>query len=60
MMHRSSTVQQALFLALLRMLQSPDLSPEDTVWVQQFAIRMIMEFNLAHDNKEAPERPIAA
>jgi hypothetical protein len=60
MTQRSSTVQQALFLAFLRMLQSPDLSAEDTVWVQQFAIRMITEFNLAHDNEGAPERPIAA
>jgi hypothetical protein len=56
----SSKVQQALSAALLKMLQSDDLSAEDAEWVQQFALRTIMEFNLTHKDGEAPEQPMAA
>lgn len=56
----SSKVQQALSGALLHMLQSSDLSPEDAEWVQQFAVRTIAEFNFVQDKKEAADEPIAA
>jgi hypothetical protein len=56
----SSKVQQALSNALLRTLRSPDLSHEDSEWIQQFAIRTITEFNLAHEENEAPEQPRVA
>jgi hypothetical protein len=48
-----SKVQQALSIALLRMLQSPNLSPDDAAWILQFALRMITEFSLAHGKNES-------
>lgn len=60
MTQRSSKVQQALSGALLHILQSPNLSPEDAKWIQKFGLGMITEFNLVAIEKEAPGRTIAA
>jgi hypothetical protein len=54
----STTVQRGLSGALLELLRSPDLSPEDVKWVQQFALRTIAEFSVMksqENEKEAPE-----
>ena len=56
----SSQVQRALSVALLNVLHSPGLSPEDAEWIQQFALRTITEFNLAKTKKEEPEKPVTA
>lgn len=64
----SSKIQLTLAATLLSMLRSPDLTPEDAEWLQQFALRTISEFNLRkedqnlrnEDKKEAPEELLAA
>jgi len=58
----SYKVQQALCMALLNMLKSPDLTPEEGEWVQQFALRTIAEYNLLKSKKSKgnPEHTVAA
>ena len=53
----SSKVQQALCSAMLRLLKSPDLTPEDAEWLQRFAMRTLSEFSILKptDKKDAPE-----
>lgn len=61
MTQQSSPVHIALCKALLEMLRSRNLTPEDAQWVEQFALRTIAEFNLlkSQSDKETPEKPIA-
>lgn len=58
----SKTVQRALSAALLELLQSPELTPEDSQWLRHFAMRTIAEFNLTKpkDDGDTAEKPIAA
>jgi hypothetical protein len=44
------------------MLQAPDLTPEDAQFLEQYALRVIAEFNLLKSNpkEDVPDKPIAA
>lgn len=54
----SRSIQQILMMALLRLEQSPDLSPEEIERVRKLAIRLMTDITLAKSDR--PDQPIAA
>jgi hypothetical protein len=56
----SPSIQQILMSAMLRLEQSPDLSPEEVEWVRKLAIRMMTDITVAKSDRQEHDEPIAA
>jgi hypothetical protein len=52
------SIQQILMAALLRLEQSPDMSPEEVERVRKLAMRMMTDVTLAKSDRS--EEPVAA